>query len=43
MSEYDQLRIAIVTWIERTYHRHHRHDHLGRWVCLMNGVWGFLI
>jgi len=25
-----QLRIAIVTWIERTYHRRHRPDRLGR-------------
>jgi len=26
----DQLRIAIVTWIERTYHRRRRQDTLGR-------------
>ncbi len=26
----DQLRIAIVTWIERTYHRRRRQDGLGR-------------
>jgi putative transposase len=26
----DQLRIAIVTWIERTYHRRRRQDRLGR-------------
>ena len=26
----DQLRIAIVTWIERTYHRRRRQDALGR-------------
>ncbi len=26
----DQLRIAIVTWIERTYHRRRRQDSLGR-------------
>ena len=25
-----QLRIAIVTWIERTYHRRRRQDALGR-------------
>lgn len=24
-----ELRIAIVTWIERTYHRRHRQNHLG--------------
>jgi len=24
------LRIAIVTWIERTYHRRRRQDRLGR-------------
>jgi len=26
----EQLRIAIVTWIERTYHRRRRQDTLGR-------------
>uniref|UniRef100_UPI0005646F6D integrase core domain-containing protein n=1 Tax=Leucobacter chironomi TaxID=491918 RepID=UPI0005646F6D len=26
----EQLRIAIVTWIERTYHRQRRQAHLGR-------------
>jgi putative transposase len=26
----DELRIAIVTWIERTYHRRRRWDSLGR-------------
>jgi transposase InsO family protein len=26
----DELRIAIVTWIERTYHRRRRQDGLGR-------------
>jgi transposase InsO family protein len=26
----DQLRLAIVTWIERTYHRRRRQDGLGR-------------
>ena len=26
----DQLRLAIVTWIERTYHRRRRQDALGR-------------
>jgi transposase InsO family protein len=26
----DDLRIAIVTWIERTYHRRLRQDGLGR-------------
>ena len=26
----DQLRIAIVTWIERTYHRRRRQSGLGR-------------
>jgi transposase InsO family protein len=26
----DQLRIAIVTWIERTYHRRRRQNALGR-------------
>lgn len=26
----DELRIAIVTWIERTYHRRRRQDALGR-------------
>ena len=26
----DDLRIAIVTWIERTYHRRRRQDALGR-------------
>ncbi|MEO8850318.1 MAG: IS3 family transposase [Allobranchiibius sp.] len=26
----DQLRIAIITWIERTYHRRRRQDRLGR-------------
>ena len=26
----EQLRIAMVTWIERTYHRRRRQAHLGR-------------
>ena len=26
----EALRIAIVTWIERTYHRRRRQDRLGR-------------
>jgi len=26
----EELRIAIVTWIERTYHRRRRQDSLGR-------------
>ncbi len=26
----DQLRIAIVTWVERTYHRRRRQQALGR-------------
>lgn len=26
----DELRIAIVTWIERTYHRRRRQSRLGR-------------
>jgi transposase InsO family protein len=26
----EQLRIAIVSWIERTYHRRRRQDRLGR-------------
>ena len=26
----DQLRIAIITWIERTYHRRRRQSALGR-------------
>lgn len=26
----DELRIAIVAWIERTYHRRRRQDRLGR-------------
>ena len=26
----DELRIAIITWIERTYHRRRRQDALGR-------------
>ncbi len=26
----DELRIAIVTWIERTYHRHRRQNALGK-------------
>ena len=26
----DELRIAIVTWIERTYHRRRRQHRLGR-------------
>ena len=37
----DDLRIAIVTWIERTYHRRRRQDVLGRltpieWETIMN-------
>jgi putative transposase len=26
----EQLRLAIVIWIEKTYHRRRRHDTLGR-------------
>ena len=26
----DQLRLAILTWIEKTYHRRQRQDRLGR-------------
>ncbi len=26
----EELRIAIITWIERTYHRRRRQDRLGR-------------
>jgi transposase InsO family protein len=26
----EQLRLAIVTWIEKTYHRRRRQDRLGR-------------
>jgi putative transposase len=26
----EQLRLAIITWIERTYHRRRRQDSLGR-------------
>jgi transposase InsO family protein len=26
----EQLRLAIVTWIEKTYHRRHRQRRLGR-------------
>ena len=26
----DQLRLAIITWIEKTYHRRRRQDRLGR-------------
>ncbi len=26
----DQLRVAIIVWIERTYHRRRRQDRLGR-------------
>lgn len=29
-TTHDQLRIAIVTWIERTYHRRRRQAALGR-------------
>lgn len=29
-STREQLRIAIVTWIERTHHRRHRQAALGR-------------
>jgi putative transposase len=29
-STREELRIAIVTWIERTYHRRRRQDRLGR-------------
>jgi putative transposase len=29
-STRDELRIAIVTWVERTYHRRRRQDRLGR-------------
>ena len=26
----EQLRLAVLTWIEKTYHRHQRQDRLGR-------------
>ena len=26
----EELRLAIITWIERTYHRRRRQDRLGR-------------
>ena len=26
----DELRLAIITWIEKTYHRRRRQDRLGR-------------
>ncbi|ARU53004.1 transposase [Cellulosimicrobium cellulans] len=26
----DELRLAIITWIEKTYHRHRRQARLGR-------------
>ena len=29
-ATHDELRIAIITWIERTYHRRRRQDRLGR-------------
>jgi len=29
-NTHEQLRIAIVTWIERTYHRRRRQARLGR-------------
>lgn len=29
-ATHEQLRIAIVTWIERTYHRRRRHTTLGK-------------
>lgn len=29
-ADRDQLRVAIVTWIERTYHRRRGQDRLGR-------------
>jgi putative transposase len=29
-SSRDQLRLAIITWIERTYHRRRRQRRLGR-------------
>lgn len=29
-ATHEELRIAIVTWIERTYHRRRRQDALGR-------------
>ena len=29
-STRDELRLAIVTWIEKTYHRRRRQDRLGR-------------
>jgi putative transposase len=29
-SSREELRLAIVTWIERTYHRRRRQDGLGR-------------
>ncbi len=32
----EELRIAIVTWIERTYHRRRRQDSLGRLTALHN-------
>ena len=29
-ASFEQLRMAIMTWIERTYHRRHRQTRLGR-------------
>jgi len=29
-TSFDQLRLAIVTWIERTYHRRRRQARLGK-------------
>ena len=29
-TSFEQLRLAIVTWIERTYHRRRRQTRLGR-------------
>jgi transposase InsO family protein len=30
----EELRIEIVTWIERTYHRRRRQASLGRWTSI---------
>jgi transposase InsO family protein len=29
-GKHDQLRLAIITWIERTYHRRRRQRRLGK-------------
>ena len=45
----DELRLAIVTWIERTYHRRRRQAPLGRLTCgcriVVQGalIWGFVL